>query len=78
MGVGATGIGEAITRGMLSFRVAERILDGGDLEESMMWALEECLEDGAEVGMIALGSEGTGHGLANSENMPWSSWIARK
>ena len=76
--MGATGVGEAITRGMLSFSVAERILDGGGLEESMMWALEECLEDGAEVGMIALGSEGTGHGLANSENMPWSSWIARK
>jgi len=78
VGVGATGIGEAITRGMLSFRVAERILGGKDLEESMMWALEECLEDGAEVGIIALGSDGTGHGLANSENMPWSSWIARK
>ncbi len=78
VGVGATGIGEAITRGMLSYRVAERILDGDDLEESIMWALEECLEDGAEVGIIALGSEGTGHGLANSENMPWSSWIARK
>ncbi|MEC7708356.1 MAG: isoaspartyl peptidase/L-asparaginase [Candidatus Thermoplasmatota archaeon] len=78
VGVGATGIGEAITRGMLSFRVAERIIGGDDLEGSMMWALEECLEDGAEVGLIALGSEGTGHGLANSENMPWSSWIARK
>ncbi|MDG1540735.1 MAG: isoaspartyl peptidase/L-asparaginase [Candidatus Thalassarchaeaceae archaeon] len=78
VGVGATGIGEAITRGMLSFRVAERILDVGDLEASMIWALEECLEDDAEVGIIALGSEGTGHGLANSKNMPWSSWIARK
>ena len=78
VGVGATGIGEAITRGMLSFRVAERILDGADLEESMIWALEECLEDDAEVGIIALGSVGTGHGLANSKNMPWSSWIARK
>ena len=78
VGVGATGIGEAITRGMLSFRVAERILGGEELEESMIWALDECLEKDAEVGIIALGSEGTGHGLANSENMPWSSWIARK
>ncbi len=78
VGVGATGIGEAITRGMISFRVAERVLGGKGLEESMLWALDECLEDGAEVGMIALGSEGTGHGLANSENMPWSSWIARR
>ncbi len=78
VGVGATGIGEAITRGMLSFRVAQRILEGNSLEESMMWSLDECLEDDAEVGLIALGSEGTGHGLSNSTNMPWSSWIARK
>ena len=78
VGVGATGIGEAITRSMLSFRVAERIIGGGGLEESMMWALEECLDEDAEVGLIALGSEGTGHGIANSENMPWSSWISRK
>ena len=76
--MGATGIGEAITRGMLSFRVAKRILGGEDIEKSMMWALDEYMEDGAEVGIIALGSEGTGHGLANSKNMPWSSWIARK
>jgi Asparaginase len=78
VGVGATGIGEAITRGMISLRVADRILDGNDLEESMMWALDECLEEGAEVGIIALGAEGTGHGVSNSTNMPWSSWIARK
>ena len=78
VGVGATGIGEAITRGMLSYRVAEKILAGKDLEESMIWALEDCIEEGAEVGLIALGSEGTGHGLANSKNMPWASWIARK
>lgn len=78
VGVGATGIGEAITRAMISYRVAERILGGADLEESMMWALEECLEDDAEVGIIALGSDGTGHGLSNSTNMPWASWIARK
>ena len=78
VGVGATGIGEAITRGMISLRVADRILEGNDLEGSMMWALDECLEEGAEVGIIALGAEGTGHGVSNSTNMPWSSWIARK
>ena len=78
VGVGATGIGEAITKGMISYRVAERIANGEKLEEAMIWALDECLEDDAEVGIIALSSEGTGHGLANSENMPWSSWIARK
>ena len=60
VGVGATGIGEAITRGMISLRVADRILDGNDLEESMMWALDECLEEGAEVGIIALGQRAQG------------------
>ena len=78
VGVGATGIGEAITRGMLSYRVAERILGGEGLEQSMMWALENCLEEDAEVGIIALGEEGTGHGLSNSTNMPWASWMARR
>ncbi len=78
VGVGATGIGEAITRGMLSYRVAERILSGEDLEQSMIWALENCLEEEAEVGIIALSAEGTGHGLSNSTNMPWASWLARK
>ncbi len=63
---------------MISLRVADRILDGKDLEESMIWALDECLEDGAEVGIIALAAEGTGHGASNSTNMPWASWIARK
>lgn len=78
VGVGATGIGEAITRGMLSYRVAERILSGEGLEQSMIWALDNCLEDDAEVGIIALGAEGTGHGLSNSTNMPWASWIGRR
>ncbi|MBJ29271.1 MAG: hypothetical protein CMB61_04345 [Euryarchaeota archaeon] len=78
VGVGATGIGEAITRGLLSFKVAELISKGGEIEKSMMKALDDSIEEGAEVGIIALSSEGTGHGISNSENMPWSSWIARK
>ena len=45
-------------------RVADRILDGNGLEESMMWALDEWLEEDAEVGIIALGTEGTGHGVS--------------
>ena len=40
--------------------------------------MDECLEEDAEVGIIALGAEGTGHGVSNSTNMPWASWIARK
>ncbi len=78
VGVGATGIGEAITRGMLSYRAAERILSGSTPEESIIWVLDECLEEDAEVGIIALGSEGKGYGLSNKTNMPWASWIARK
>ena len=78
VGVGATGIGEAITRGLLSFKVADLISRGGEIEKSMMKALDESIEEGAEVGIIALSSEGTGHGISNSENMPWASWIARK
>ena len=78
VGVGATGIGEAITRGLLSFKVAELISKGGGIEKSMMQALDDSIEEGAEVGIIALSSEGTGHGISNGENMPWASWIARK
>ena len=76
--MGATGIGEAITRGLLSFKVADLISRGGEIEKSMMKALDESIEEGAEVGIIALSSEGTGYGISNSENMPWASWIARK
>ena len=76
IGVGATGIGEAITRALLSFRVADRAIGGDGLEESMRWALEETVEEGAEVGIIALGSEGPGIGLSNRTNMPWATWCA--
>ena len=77
VGVGATGIGEAITRGLLSYRVAQLILGAQELEGPMMHVLEEHVEEGAEVGLIALGSEGTGFGISNSPNMPWASWISR-
>ena len=76
VGVGATGIGEAITRAMLSYRVADRILGGANLEGAMRWALEDTVEEGAEVGIIALGSEGPGAALSNRANMPWAAWCA--
>ena len=53
VGVGATGIGEAITRGLLSFKVAD-LISRGEIEKSMMKALDESIEEGAEVGIIAL------------------------
>jgi isoaspartyl peptidase/L-asparaginase-like protein (Ntn-hydrolase superfamily) len=77
VGVGATGIGEAITRSLLSYRVADRIIGGAGLGDGMQWALDEIVEDGAEVGIIALGSDGEGLGLSNRPNMPWASWIGR-
>ena len=45
--------------------------------DGMQWALDEIVEDGAEVGIIALGSDGEGQGLSNRTNMPWASWIGR-
>ena len=74
VGVGATGIGEAITRSLLSYRVAERIAGGSGLWDAMRWALDEIVEDGAEVGLIALCSDGEGMGLSNRPNMPWARW----
>ena len=75
VGIGATGIGEAITRALISFRVAERFLSGSGMRESMQWALDELVEEGAEVGLIGLGIEGPGFGLSNRTNMPWASWM---
>ena len=74
--MGATGLGEALTRALLSFRGAVRAIRGDGLEESMRWALEETVEEGAEVGIIALGPEGPGIGLSNRPNMPWATWCA--
>ena len=53
----------------------------------MMWALDECLEEGAEVGIIALGAEGTGtesptartcHGPLDCQEVKPSQWDALK
>lgn len=75
IGVGATGVGEEITRALLSYRVVEKILQGDKIRDSMKWALENIIDSGSEVGLIALGSEGPGFGLSNRKNMPWASWI---
>ncbi len=78
VGVGATGIGEAITKSLLSYRVADRIIDGSGLGDAMRWALDEIVEDGAEIGIIAMGSEGEGMGLSNRTNMPWVKWSGER
>ena len=77
VGVGATGIGEAITRSLLSYRVADRISDGAGLEDAMKWALDEIAEDGAEIGIIAMGPAGEGLGTSNRPNMPWARWTGQ-
>lgn len=46
------------------------------LEEAMQWALDETIDDGDEVGIIALGQDGPGFGLSNRPNMPWAAWCA--
>jgi len=75
IGVGATGVGEEITRALLSYRVAEKILQGIKIEDSIKWALDNIIDSDSEVGLIALGKVGPGFGLSNRTNMPWTSWI---
>jgi|TARA_B100000902_G_scaffold10483_3_gene12735 beta-aspartyl-peptidase (threonine type) len=76
VGVGATGIGEAITRAMLSYRVADRISSGDGLMDAVKSTLDEFIDNESEVGIIALGIDGPGVGHSNRENMPWATWCA--
>tara|TARA_Y100001970_G_scaffold292678_1_gene435165 strand:+ start:105920 stop:106708 length:789 start_codon:yes stop_codon:yes gene_type:complete len=76
VGVGATGIGEAITRAMLSYRVADRICADIEIEEAIKSTLDEVIDDKSEVGVIALSLQGLGVGISNRNNMPWATWCA--
>ncbi|MDP6326321.1 MAG: isoaspartyl peptidase/L-asparaginase [Candidatus Thalassarchaeaceae archaeon] len=71
VGVSATGIGEAITLKMSCIRIADRISSGGELSDTLQWAVEKFDSD-VEVGFIGLAPQGEGVGLANT-NMPWAS-----
>ena len=76
MAVAATGEGEEITRALLSYRVSEMAESDScpSLRHAMNWGLENLIMAKASVGLIAIGTEGPGEGLANTD-MPWASWI---
>lgn len=76
LAVAATGIGEVITRALLSNRVFERIRNSGDsMESSMEWGIKTLISPEFSVGLIALGATGPGIGVANTD-MPWATWEA--
>ena len=52
-------------------RIADRISSGGELSDTLQWAVEKFDSD-VEVGFIGLAPQGEGVGLANT-NMPWAS-----
>ena len=73
--VAATGVGEAITAALLSYRVHDRFIrSSSDLHASMQWGISELIETGVSVGLIGLGSEGEAAGFSNTD-MPWAAWL---
>ncbi|MBF46144.1 MAG: hypothetical protein CMA96_00085 [Euryarchaeota archaeon] len=73
--VAATGVGEAITTALLSYRVHDRFIrSSSDLHASMQWGISELIETGVSVGLIGLGSEGEAAGFSNTD-MPWAPWL---
>tara|TARA_B100001250_G_scaffold339932_1_gene307441 strand:+ start:825 stop:1160 length:336 start_codon:yes stop_codon:yes gene_type:complete len=74
LAVAATGIGEAITRSLLSNKVYEKIKDSTySMEESLNWGINELISSEHSVGLIALGPSGPGLGVSNTD-MPWATW----
>ena len=72
--IAATGVGEAITTALLSYRVHDRFTSSSsDLLTSMQWGISELIEAGVSVGLIGLGPEGEGTGFSNTD-MPWAAW----
>tara|TARA_B100000900_G_scaffold156885_1_gene133380 strand:- start:4798 stop:5619 length:822 start_codon:yes stop_codon:yes gene_type:complete len=74
LAVAATGIGEAITRTLLSNKVYEKISDKTySIEESLNWGIDNLISPKYSVGLIALGPSGPGLGVSNTD-MPWATW----
>ena len=69
IGIAATGIGEAISRRLLCFRVAQKMANGLSLAEALAWGVALYPAD-VEIGLIAL-SKGEGIGISNT-SMPWA------
>ena len=75
LAVAATGVGEAITRSLLSYRVHDKILSTeSTIESAMQWGINEFIDDDVSVGLISIASEGEGVGHSNTE-MPWAAWM---
>ncbi len=73
--VAATGVGEAITTALLSYRVHDRFTNSSsELLTSMKWGISELIDSGVSVGLIGLDSEGEGIGYSNTD-MPWAAWL---
>ena len=74
LAVAATGIGEAITRALLSNKVYEKIKNKTySMEESLNWGIDTLISSKHSVGLIALGPSGLGLGVSNTD-MPWATW----
>ncbi len=72
--VAATGIGEAITREMLSHRVHGWVSrDGMTMEHAFEKAIKTRFDESTDVGLIGVNSDGSCVARANT-NMPWASW----
>ena len=75
LAVAATGVGEAITRSLLSYKVHDKIISTeSTIESAMQWGINELIDDGVSVGLISLALEGEGAGHSNTE-MPWAAWM---
>jgi beta-aspartyl-peptidase (threonine type) len=72
--IAATGIGEAITREMLSHRVHGWISrDGMPMGRAFEKAIKTRFDESTDVGLIGMTSDGSCAARANT-NMPWASW----
>ena len=72
--VAATGIGEAITREILSHRVHGWISrDGMPMEHAFEKVIKTRFDKSTEVGLIGMSGDGSCVARANT-NMPWASW----
>ncbi len=69
VGIAATGIGEAISRRLLCFRVARMMADGLSVQKALEWGIALYPPD-IIIGLIAL-SDTEGAGVSNS-SMPWA------
>ncbi|MGB0791169.1 MAG: isoaspartyl peptidase/L-asparaginase [Candidatus Thalassarchaeaceae archaeon] len=74
--VAATGIGEAITREMLCFRVHNQISrKDKTMPEAFKSAISTRFDEETDVGLIGINEAGATHAHSNT-NMPWASWTS--